>query len=80
MAGAFRPNHPGALAHLDPPPLAISVVADLVASGLNNNLLAEELSPSLTRLERQLCRWLADRIGLARMPAVCQPVAAASAT
>ena len=64
MAGAFRPNHPGALAHLDPPPLAISVVADLVASGLNNNLLAEELSPSLTRLERQLCRWLADRIGL----------------
>jgi len=64
MAGAYRPNHPGALAHLDPPPLAISVVADLVASGLNNNLLAEELSPSLTRLERQLCRWLADRLGL----------------
>ncbi len=64
MEGAFNPNHPGALAHLDPPPLAASIVADLICAGLNNNLLAEELSPSLSRLERALCAWMAERLGL----------------
>lgn len=64
MGGAFRPNHPGALAHLDPPALNVSMAAELLAAGLNNNLLAEELSPSLSRLERGLCRWLAQRLGL----------------
>jgi L-2,4-diaminobutyrate decarboxylase len=64
MEGAFNPCHPGALAHLDPPPLTASVVADLIAAGLNNNLLAEELSPSLSRLERSLTAWMACRLGL----------------
>ena len=64
MDGAFNPLHPGSMAHLDPPPLAASVAAELVAAGLNNNLLAEELSPSLTRLERGLCAWLASALGL----------------
>lgn len=64
MEGAYNPNHPGALAHLDPPPLSASIVADLVCAGLNNNLLAEELSPSLSRLERALCAWMAGRFGL----------------
>ena len=64
MDGAYNPNHPGALAHLDPPPLAASIAADLVCAGLNNNLLAEELSPSLSHLERRLCAWLAQRLGL----------------
>jgi hypothetical protein len=59
MEGAYNPNHPGALAHLDPPPLSASIVADLICAGLNNNLLAEELSPSLSRLERALCAWMA---------------------
>jgi len=64
MEGAYNPCHPGALAHLDPPPLSASVVGDLVAAGLNNNLLAEELSPSLSRLERSLCCWIAARLGM----------------
>ena len=64
MEGAYNPSHPGALAHLDPPPLTASVVGDLICAGLNNNLLAEELSPSLSRLERGLCCWLARRVGL----------------
>jgi L-2,4-diaminobutyrate decarboxylase len=64
MDGAYNPNHPGALAHLDPPALPASVVGDLICAGLNNNLLAEELSPSLTRLERTLTAWLAEAIGL----------------
>jgi len=64
MDGAYRPSHPGALAHLDPPPLTASIAADLICAGLNNNLLAEELAPSLSHLERQLCQWLARRLGL----------------
>jgi L-2,4-diaminobutyrate decarboxylase len=64
MEGAYNPNHPGALAHLDPPPLVASVVGDLICAGLNNNLLAEELSPSLTRLERSLGGWLATSLGM----------------
>ncbi len=64
MDGAYQPLHPGALAHLDPPPLTASIAADLICSGLNNNLLAEELSPSLSRLEREICRWFADSLGL----------------
>ena len=63
MDGAFQPSHPGALAHLDPPPLSASIAADLICAGLNNNLLAEELSPSLSHLERQLCAWFAERLG-----------------
>lgn len=64
MDGAYQPGHPGALAHLDPPPLTASIVAELIAAGLNNNLLADELSPSLRRLEQSLCGLLAQRLGL----------------
>jgi sulfinoalanine decarboxylase len=77
MDGAYNPNHPGALAHLDPPPLTASIAADLVCAGLNNNLLAEELSPSLSHLERRLCSWLAERLGL---PAGSGGVAASGGT
>ena len=64
MEGAYNPGHPGALAHLDPPALTSSIAADLIVAGLNNNLLAEELSPSLSRLERSLISWLGHRLGL----------------
>lgn len=64
MEGAYNPSHPGALAHLDPPPLTAAIAAEMVCAGLNNNLLAEELSPGLSRLERGLCAWLASRLGL----------------
>lgn len=64
MEGAYNPGHPGAMAHLDPPALTGSIVADLIVAGLNNNPLAEELSPSLSRLERSLLGWLAHRLGL----------------
>ncbi|MEY4746898.1 MAG: hypothetical protein RLZZ442_1490, partial [Cyanobacteriota bacterium] len=77
MDGAFNPNHPGALAHLDPPPLTASVAADLICAGLNNNMLAEELSPSLSRLERSLTAWLAEQLGL---PAGSGGVAASGGT
>ena len=60
---SFCSSHPGSLAHLDPPPLSISIIGDLIASGLNNNLLAEELSPSISTLENDICKWFANKIG-----------------
>jgi len=64
MNGSYRPSHPGSLAHLDPPPLSASIVGELICAGLNNNLLAEELSPGLTSLERNLCKWFCQKLGL----------------
>ena len=64
MNGAYRPSHPRALAHLDPPPLSASIVGELICAGLNNNLLAEELSPSLSSLERELTKWFCEKLGL----------------
>jgi len=63
LNNAFNPVHPGSLAHLDPPPLIFSILGDLIAAGLNNNLLAYELSPSVTLLEESLCKWFAKKIG-----------------
>jgi glutamate/tyrosine decarboxylase-like PLP-dependent enzyme len=63
LNNSFNPVHPGSLAHLDPPPLIFSILGDLIAAGLNNNLLAYELSPSVTLLEESLCKWLAMKIG-----------------
>jgi len=63
LNNSFNPVHPGSLAHLDPPPLIFSILGDLNAAGKNNNLLAYELSPSVTLLEESLCKWFAKKIG-----------------
>jgi len=60
---SFNPSNPGSLAHLDPPPLSFSIIGDLIAGGLNNNLLANELSPSISLLEKDLCDWFALKLG-----------------
>ena len=60
---SFNPVHPGSLAHLDPPPLTISILGDLIAAGLNNNLLAHELSPSISLLEESICKWFTNKLG-----------------
>ena len=63
LNNSFNPVHPGSLAHLDPPPLIFSILGDLIAAALNNNLLAYELSPSVTLLEESLCKWFAKKLG-----------------
>ena len=60
---SFNPVHPGSLAHLDPPPLKISILGDLIAAALNNNLLAHELSPAISLLEESICKWFSTKIG-----------------
>ena len=61
---SYVPSHPGSLAHLDPPPLTASIIGDLIAGALNNNLLAEDLSPSISLLENDICRWIASKLNL----------------
>ena len=63
LNNSFNPVHPGSLAHLDPPPLIFSILGDLIAAGLNNNLLAYELSPSISLLEESLCKWFSMKLG-----------------
>ena len=41
----------------------ISIIGDLVAAGLNNNLLAHELSPSISLLEESICKWFSKELG-----------------
>ena len=60
---SFNPIHPGSLAHLDPPPLIISILGDLIAASLNNNLLAHELSPSISLIEETICKWFTQKLG-----------------
>ena len=64
---SFNPVHPGSLAHLDPPPLIISILGDLIAAGLNNNLLAHELSPSISVLEESICKWFSNKLGFSEL-------------
>ena len=64
---SFNPVHPGSLAHLDPPPLIISILGDLIAAGLNNNLLANELSPSISLLEESICKWFSKKLGFSEL-------------
>ena len=63
LSNSFNPVHPGSLAHLDPPPLNLSILGDLIAASLNNNLLAYELSPEITQLEDSLFKWFSKKIG-----------------
>ena len=60
---SFNPAHPRSLAHLDPPPLIISILGDLIAASLNNNLLAHELSPSISLIEESICKWFTQKLG-----------------
>ncbi|MEK7879881.1 MAG: pyridoxal-dependent decarboxylase, partial [candidate division NC10 bacterium] len=64
MARSMGIGHPRHLGHMDGPPLALAIFGDLIASALNQNLLAWELAPAATHVERQVIRWLAEIVGL----------------
>lgn len=63
VAGAADAAHPSCAAHLHAPPLAVAVVADLVASALNSSLDSWDQGPSGTVLESEVVRVLADLVG-----------------
>jgi len=68
MAGSMNPHHPGYVGHMDTQPSLPSILGDLVAAAVNNNMLSVEMSPVLSELEVDLCRELAEAFGLGPDP------------
>ena len=56
-------NHPGYMGLITPSPNPAGILADLLASALNQNVGAYSIGPSATVMELQVIRWLNDLIG-----------------
>ena len=56
-------NHPGYMGLITPSPNPAGILADLLASALNQNLGAYSIGPSATAMELRVIRWLNDLVG-----------------
>lgn len=57
-------GHPKFLGFITSSPAPIGVLADLLASAINQNCGAQLLSPMATEIEKQTIKWLAEFIGV----------------
>lgn len=64
IADSMNCAHPGCLAHMNSMPATMSILGDLVASALSNNMLFQEISPVFTPLELSLMKQFAQLFGL----------------
>ncbi|HEY9648458.1 MAG TPA: pyridoxal-dependent decarboxylase [Chroococcidiopsis sp.] len=64
MATSANLAQPGYIGHMDSMPTTVSILGDLVAAALNNNMLSLEMSPVLSRLEQALMVEMAGLFGL----------------
>src|SRR2546423_794106 len=56
-------NHPGYMGLITPSPNPAGILADFLASALNQNLGAWSIGPAAIVMERKVIRWLNDLIG-----------------
>lgn len=56
-------NHPGYFGLITPSPNPAGILADLVASALNQNVGAWTIGPAAVAIERRSVRWLCDLVG-----------------
>jgi L-2,4-diaminobutyrate decarboxylase len=63
VGGAIHLAHPMYMGHQVAPPLPHAVLADALASLLNQSLAVREMSPSGTPVEAQVIRWLCEAVG-----------------
>lgn len=63
LSGSMNPGNPGYIGHMDTMPTTVSILGDLAAASINNNMLSLEMSPVLSRLEQGLLRELAKLFG-----------------
>jgi aromatic-L-amino-acid decarboxylase len=59
-------NHPGYFGYITPTPTPAGVIADLIASALNQNVGVWPSAPAAVAIERQTVRWLTDLVGYDR--------------
>jgi glutamate/tyrosine decarboxylase-like PLP-dependent enzyme len=56
--------HPGYIGNMESMPTTMALVGAMVMAASKNNMLAEEMSPSLTSVEPEVMKWFADRFDL----------------
>jgi aromatic-L-amino-acid decarboxylase len=56
-------NHPGYFGYITPSPTPAGILADLIASALNQNIALYSIGPAAVAMERRTVRWLADLVG-----------------
>ncbi len=62
LADSAALHHPRWVGHQVAPPLPAAVVADLLASHLNNGMAIYDIGPAAAAIERACVRWMADKV------------------
>jgi L-2,4-diaminobutyrate decarboxylase len=66
VPGAIHTRHPYAMAHMEPPPATISVLADLIIGAMNQCAFIWEEAPVASALEEESVTWLCKALGYGR--------------